>query len=259
MRRAAAALALCLAVCACDKKDEAAGSSGPSQAPAASSVVDPTVASWHFAIDAKGVTHIDMPGGKEHILADTSAAGGTFDVVPHDLAKSRGVVRVDLATLTTHTFGNDDDASQTRHARTWLEAVVDGKTNEQMRWAELAIRSVDGLSATDIGKVTPKTVGGEDLRELTATLHGDLQIHGHTVPKDAVVDVTFRYPSGAPADSKPTRLDIKSKQPLHVVLKEHDVHPRDPAGKALAWTTSLLSKVAETADVTVELGAAPAP
>jgi hypothetical protein len=42
-----------------------------------------------------------------------------------------------------------------------------------------------------------------------------------------------------------------------VVLKEYEVQPRDPGGKALAWTTSLLSKVAETADVTFDLGAVP--
>jgi hypothetical protein len=73
------------------------------------------------------------------------------------------------------------------------------------------------------------------------------------------VEATFRYPSGAAADSRPTRIDIKSQQPMHIVLKDHDVHPRDPAGKALAWTTALISKVAETADVSVDLGAAPAP
>jgi len=278
MRRAAAALALLLAATACDKKDDgpappaantpAAATSAkvtpadPGATPPGAltaSAVDPGVPSWRFAIDAKGVTRIDMPGGKEHIKADTSAAAGTVDIAPHDLAKSRGLVRVDLATLATHTFGNDDDASQTRHARTWLEAVVDGKTNEVERWADFAIRSVDGLSATDVSTVAPKTEGGEDLRTVTATLHGDLRIHDHTVPKDAVVDVTFRYPAGAPADSKPTRIDIRSRQPMHIVLKDHDVHPRDPAGKALAWTTALISKVAETADVTVDLGAAPAP
>jgi hypothetical protein len=278
MRRAAAALALLLAAAACDKKDDAPpapSTTTPSAAAAAkvtpgapattppgaltASPVDQGVASWRFAIDPKGVTRIDMPGGKEHIKADTSAAAGTVDIALHDLGKSRGLIRVDLSTLSTHTFGNDDDASQTKHARTWLEAVVEGKVNEDERWADFAIRSVDGLSATDISTVASKVGGGEDLRTVTATLHGDLRIHDHTVPKDAVVDATFRYPSGAAADSKPTRIDIRSKQPMHIVLKDHDVHPRDPAGKALAWTTALISKVAETADVSVDLGAAPAP
>jgi hypothetical protein len=192
-------------------------------------------------------------------MGDTTAAAGTVDVVVKDLAQSRGLVRVDLSTFATHTFGNDDDETQTRHARTWLEAVVDGKTNEDMRWADFAIRSIDGLSATDATKVAPTKDGGDDVRTVTMTVHGDLLVHGHKVQKDDVVEVSLRYPSGAAADSKPTRIQIKSKEPMRVVLKEHDVRPRDPAGKALDWTTKLISKVAETADVTFDLAATPAP
>ena len=71
--------------------------------------------------------------------------------------------------------------------------------------------------------------------------------------------MAFHYPSGAAADSQPTRLEIKSKQPLRVVLKEHDVRPRDTAGAVLEWTTRLISKVAETADITLDIGATPRP
>jgi hypothetical protein len=90
------------------------------------------------------------------------------------------------------------------------------------------------------------------------TVHGELLVHGHKLPKDAAVDVAFHYPAGAAADSKPSRIEIKSKQPLRVVLKEHDVRPRDTAGAVLEWTTRLISKVAETADITVDIGATPA-
>jgi hypothetical protein len=242
----------------CGKKDDAAP-----LAPAASALVastaDPTAATWHYVLDAKGTAHVEMPGLTEHLTGDTSATAGTLDVSPHDLAQSRGLVRVDLSTFTTHTFGNDKDADQTRHARTWLEAVVDGKTNEDMRWADYAIRSIDGLSSSDLAKVAPTKDGDGEVRTVTMTTHGDLRIHGRQVQKDDVVTVSFRYPSGAAADAKPTRIEVKPKQPIRVVLKEYDVRPRDPEGKALAWTTSLISKVAETADVTFELGAAPAP
>jgi hypothetical protein len=50
---------------------------------------------------------------------------------------------------------------------------------------------------------------------------------------------------------------IKSRQPLRIVLKEVDVQPRDTVGALTAWTTSLISKVAEFADVTVDLSATP--
>jgi len=45
---------------------------------------------------------------------------------------------------------------------------------------------------------------------------------------------------------------------MRVVLKEVDVQPRDTVGQLTAWTTNLVSKVAEYADVTVTLSAAPA-
>jgi hypothetical protein len=128
-----------------------------------------------------------------------------------------------------------------------------------MRWAEFAVRSVDGASASDLSSVPATRDGGDDVRTVTMTVHGDVLIHGHRVQKDDVVEAAFRYPSGAASDSQPTRVDIKSKEPMHVVLKELDVRPRDPAGQLLDWTTKLISKVAETADVTVALGATPAP
>ncbi|HZU82216.1 MAG TPA: hypothetical protein VE987_04835 [Polyangiaceae bacterium] len=230
----------------------------PTASALTASAADSTTAVWHYVIDPKGVAHVDMPGLNEHIKAEATGAAGALDIVGSDLAQSRGLVRVDLSTLTTHTFGDENkDATQTKHARTWLEAVVDGKTNEGMRWAEFAIRSVDGLSATDVKAVAPTKVGGDDLRTVTMTVHGDLLVHGHKLPKDDVVQVSFRYPAGAPAGSKPTRIDVESKQPMRVILKEHDVSPRDPAGQLLAWTANLVSKVAETADVTVALSAMP--
>jgi hypothetical protein len=253
--RALALLGAC-ALAGCSKRDEPSG-----VAPTASALVaarpDPAVASFRFALDGKSTTHVDMPGLKEHIQADTTAATGWLEVTPADLSRSTGLVRVDLSTFATHTFGSEKDATQTEHAKTWLEVTVGGQTNEDMRWAEYAIRSVDGLSATDLSKVTLTHQEGGDRRLVTMTVHGDLRIHGRKVPKDDVVEVEFRYPVRAAPDAKIAGVQVKSKQPLHVVLKEFEVEPRDPAGKALAWTTSLLSKVAETADVTFDFGAVP--
>jgi hypothetical protein len=229
-------------------------------APAASSLVASAPAgeadAWHYTVDSKSTAHVELAGLKEHIKGDTTAAAGTLDVIPRDLAQSRGLVRVDLSTFSTNTFGNEDDHTQTRHARTWLEAEVGDKINEEMRWA---VRSIDNLSATDLTMVAAVKNGLDDMRSVSMTVHGDLLVHGRKVDKDDMVEVSFRYPAGAPADSKPERIEIKSKQPLQVVLKEHDVRPRDPAGQVLAWTTKLLAKVAETADVTVDVSATPLP
>jgi hypothetical protein len=254
----AAGLAVATQPLACRKKGDEV-----KLAPAATSLAPSTSeagagGTWRYAVAPSGSVHVDLPGLKEHITGEATTLDGAIEIVPTDLAQSRGQVRVDLSTFSTTTFGTDKDALQTKHARTWLEVQVGDELNEDMRYAEFAIRSVDGLSASDVTHVAPTHEGLDDVRAVTLTVNGDLLIHGHRVPKDDVVDVVFYYPAGAPADSKPTRLQITSKAPMRVVLKEHDVRPRDPAGQILSWTTSLISKVAETADVTIRLGALPA-
>lgn len=210
-----------------------------------------------YDVDPASKTSIDMPGVKEHITADTTAAAGHVDVDLMNLANSRGEVKVDLTTLSTHTFKDDRDASQSNHARNWLQvgdvATADEKKANQ--YAVFALQSLAGISSADVSKVAPAKEGAEDIRTITATVHGDFLVHGHKAAKDVPVEVKFHYPSGAAADSKPTKIDIKSTSPLKVTLKEHDVHPRDAVGKLADWTTSLVSKVAENADVTLDLHA----
>jgi hypothetical protein len=249
--------AFCALAIGCSKNDDP-GAPAPAASALAVSRTD-AATTWHFVVDPKGSTHIEMPGLQENIRGETTAASGTLDVVPGDLASSRGMIRVDLSTFATRTFGTEKDETQTKHARTWLEVVVDGKTNDEMRWADFAIRSIDALSASDLAKVPPAREGSDDVRRVTMTVHGELLLHGHKVQKEATVEAAFQYPGGAGLNAKPLHVELKSKQPMRVVLKEHDVRPRDPAGKIAAWSTSLVAKVAETADVTVDLTATPSP
>lgn len=215
-----------------------------------------------FVVDASGKTTIDMPGLKEDIKADTTAATGSLAVDTANLANSRGEVKIDLSTLATHTFDDaEKNASQTRHARTWLEAVVDGKASEAHRWAVFAVRAVDDLSAMDLSTVARSRDGKDEVRVVTATVHGEVLVHGHKVNRDVPVVLTFRYPPEAAPSSgaSPVALRIQTRQPMRLVLKEHEIVPRDPIGTALQWTATLVSKVAQTADVSVDLTATSAP
>lgn len=231
-------------------------------APAASSLASSTVAPAAgvtvFSVDPTGKTTVDMPGLKEHIKADTTGAAGNLDVDLHNLANSRGEVKIDLSTLTTHTFDEaDKNAKQTEHARTWLQVATDGKIDESNRWAAFAVRSLDDLSAADVSSVAARPAGNDELRVVTAVVHGEALLHGHKVVRDVPVELTFRYPPGSTPTGTPRALEIKTRQPMRVVLKEHEIVPRDPIGAALEWTASLLTKVAETADVGVDLTATP--
>jgi hypothetical protein len=243
------AVALCTAA-ACSKEHDydvpASSSLAPPETP-------PVAMTWRYVVAPQSTTHVDMTGAKQHIQGGTSAATGSLDIVGNDLPQSRGSVMVDLSTFSTNTFGNQDDAAQTKQAQSWLEAA-----KPPMRWASLAIRSIDGLSASDVSKVTPTKDGSDDVRTVTMTVHGDLLLHGSKVEEDCPVDIRFRYPSGAAADSKPARIEITSKEPMRVVLKDVNVQPRDAHGKLGQWTADLLAKVAPSADVTVSLVATPA-
>ncbi len=214
-----------------------------------------------YGIDPKGKTSISMPAPKEHIKAITEAASGILEVDLTSLGNTRGEVKVDVTTLSTHTFGNDDDAAQTKHALTWLEVgeAATPEQREKYRWVVYAIRSVDAVSASDITKVAPAKEGSDDVRTVILTAKGDLLLHGHKVEsREAQLEARLHYPAGAAPDSKPTLIEIKSKQPLHVVLGEHDVKPRDAVGKLAQGSFSLLgTKVAETADVTIDFKATP--
>lgn len=255
-----AVLSVGLLSAGCSKPDaapavaESASALASSQAPANAMVVK-------YKLAADGKTSIDMPAPNEHIKADTSASEGTLDVDLMNITNTRGEVKIDLTTLSTHTF---DDASknsaQTEHAHNWLEIgkLVTPDVANANKYVVYAIRSIDGASATDVTKIAPTKEGSDDVRTVTLTSHGEVLLHGHKANKDANLEVKLHYPAGAPADSHPTKIEISTKQPFHIVLAEHDVKPRDNFGKLATASFNLLgTKVAETADVTFTLTATP--
>jgi hypothetical protein len=265
----AAALSLSfVGLLGCNDKDK--NPPEPKLAPSASvlapSTAAPTDKIVKLSIDPASKSSIDMPAPKEHIKADTTAAAGNLDIDVVNLANSRGDVKVDLSTLTTKTFDSaDQNATQTGHARCWLEVAdcehqkLEDALKTSNKYADYAIRSIDGLSATDLSKVPPTKDGPDDVRTVTMTTHGELLIHGHKVDREAQIEVTFHYPSGGPPD-KPSSVVVKTKTPLHVVLAEHDVKPRDDTGKIAKAAFHLLgTKVADSADISLEIRAVPQP
>ncbi len=265
MKRAiVAAMTVAIGLVACDDKKATTAPVASSLAP--STPAPTTNKTLKFAIDPRSATTIDMPAPKEHIKAVTAGAMGTIEVDPMNLANTRGEIKADMLSLTTKTF--DDaakDKSQTTHARTWLEVAdgEEGKLDDSVknanRWAVYAIRSIENLSATDLIKIAPTKAGADEVRTVTATTRGELLLHGHKVDRDADVEVAFHYPVGGAAD-KPSSLTIKSKKPFRATLSDYDVKPRDGFGKIAKGAFNLIgTKVAEVADVSLDLRATPQP
>ncbi len=252
------AIAAVLVACKDEKKSEVV--LAPSASALAPSTTSMSAASMKFTV-TKGKTTIDMPAPSEHIKAETSDASGDLQVDLSKLGETRGLVKVDVSKLSTKTFDDSKkNESQTEHARTWLEAS--DKLPEDVRtknkYAEFAIRSVSDLSATDLAKVAAKTEGAEDVRTVTLTAKGEFLIHGRKVDREVKLEAAFHYPKGAAADAKPTSVIVKTREPMKVVLAEHDIKPRDDGGKIAQKAFNILGvKVADVASVSLEIQASP--
>jgi polyisoprenoid-binding protein YceI len=179
---------------------------------------------------------IDAP--LEKIKGRSTKVRGSLDLDPMNLVMSKGQIEVDLDDLRTETFTDDEkNKAQTGHSRNWLEigSDVDAKRREENRWARFTIKSVEQVSQPKASPGTPVT--------LRAT--GDMWIHGVTSPKTVTATVTFDGPPDAP-----TSVHVTTTAPISVSLKEHDVKPRDLAGKFLAGA---LEKIGQKIDDAVQI------
>jgi hypothetical protein len=203
------------------------------------------------ATAAAGATRLTIaPGGTASFLIDaplekikgqSSKLRGYIDVDSHDLRATRGMIEVDLDDLTTSTFDDaDKNKTQTGHAHNWLEIGSDvaAARREENRWARFTIKSIQELPAGAVAAAE-----GERVAAVEAS--GDFWMHGVTAAKTVRVELAFSGPADAPSAVR-----FKTSAPLRVSLREHDVKPRDLAGKFLAGA---LEKVGQKIDDTVQV------
>ncbi|HKQ69425.1 MAG TPA: YceI family protein [Polyangiaceae bacterium] len=242
-----ATLASLVFAAACSKDEPAAGKRAP---PAPSTVVAASAGQKRFEFGPDGKTTFLIDAPLEKIKGRSTKARGTLIVDPQDLKATRGTVEVDLDALKTETF--DDAAknkSQTEHAHNWLEVGegVDPKQREQNRYARFTVKAIEQLSAGKLAEIEVKN--GE--RTVTVRAAGDLWLHGVTSPKTAVLTVAFAGPAEAP-----TSLHLVSNEPLSVSLQEHDVKPRDLAGKFLSGALQQIGqKIDDRVQISLDLTA----
>lgn len=245
-----------LSLVACDNKPSAP------LAPSASALAPAekrSEAAKTFDIDTAGskVTFLmTAPIEKIHGEAADSAKGQLF-IDPADIAKTSGLIQIDLDKLVLYQQKRADEQGeygervksdkQNEHAKTWLEISSDAPADQRElnRWVEYRIDKVIETSATDVNKLS----GAE--RKITATVEGDLRVHQRKVKKQAKVEATFKYDG-----DKPVSVTIKTTAPVVVDLDAHDVRPRELFGKLAQKTLSDMgSKVAKEAPIELELSA----
>jgi polyisoprenoid-binding protein YceI len=221
-----------------------------------------------FVVEATGGElgfDMDAPIEKIRGRVPPSALSGEIFVDPSDLARTTGLVHVDLRELELFQRKADEEGkpfgeetkndTQNQHAREWLEIGADAPADALAKNAliEFSLREIKDLSATDLGKLT----GAE--RKVTFTATGDFLLHQRKASKSVKLEATFAYAGDATA-SGPTSVRVKSLEPLEIGLDEYDVHPREGFGKLAAKTLQALSpKVAKAAAVHLEFTAKLAP
>jgi YceI-like protein len=228
------------------------------------------------AVTAAGATLVvDAPSSSVKFLMDSplekidgdapGAASGELSVELDDLAKSSGLVKVDLDKLSLYQqkrpSGNGayeertKNPLQNKHARDWLELVPhEGEvTAEQVAQNRTAEFRIEKLTPSAQG---PSALAGAE-RKITADVAGTLRLHGRQLPMTTKVELTFRYEG-----DKLVSLGVKNTEPFAIDLEKFEIHPRDGAGKLVksiteTIATTLKGKVKSEAPVFVELTAKP--
>lgn len=218
---------------------------------------------------------VDGPSSSVKFLMDSplekidgdapGSASGELSVDPSDLAKTTGLIKIDLDKLTLYQQKRPDGTGayqertknplQNKHARDWLQLEVhEGETTAeqvaQYRSAELRIEKVEP-SVNSVASLS----GAE--RKLTATVSGTLRLHGRQEAKSAKVELTFHY-----AGDKLASVGVKTLEPFVINLERFEIHPRDSAGKLVksiteTIATQLKGKLKSEAPVVIELTVKP--
>ena len=238
---------------ACSKEEPSAARTAPpaASAPAQAAAAAPAAGQRRFEI-AEGTATFLIDAPLEKIKGRSTKVRGTLDVDPSNLKTGKGQIEVDLAELKTETFGDaEKDTSQTGHARNWLEigSDVEQKRRDENRWVRFTIKAIDDANPTKLAAAEAKN--GQ--RAVTVQATGDLWLHGATSSKKVNVALTLDGPPEAP-----TSLRIVTTQPLKISLKEHDVKPRDLAGKFLSGALEKIGqKIDDTVQISLDLTAKP--
>ncbi len=212
-------------------------------APPTASLSQPSVGATRFSVANTGTASFLIDAPLEKIKGHSGKVRGEITLDPADLMTTRGEVDVDLMDLVTETFDDaGKNATQTGHAHNWLEIGddVEATRREENRFARFTIRSVENVSSK-LADAPEKN--GE--RTVMVSARGELWVHGVTSPRAIKLSASFQGPPAAP-----TALHVTTIEPLALSLKEHDIKPRDVAGKFL---NGALEKVGKKIDDVVQI------
>jgi hypothetical protein len=231
-----------------------------------------------LSIAERSETSFVLTAKEGRVEGSFRVARGELAADLHDLGRTRGTVRVDLASVMVQgapSGGEDRMAAET--AQNWLGvgASVPEAEREKHRWARFSIDQVENLSvrtphqgkrpprAPPVSAAGAQSVTGaeaDETRTVDLDARGRLLLHGYEVELRVPVSLCFHYQGPPKAGQGPTRVDITTRTAVTVSLDAHDIKPRDPAGNLLPRDLRLLgTRIGREASVSARLTAYPAP
>lgn len=187
---------------------------------------------------------------------------GQLTIDLSDLTKTRGIIKVDLLAIQSHTFGDPSkNVKQTEHMKNWFEIGADVTQEKRKinRYAIFDITKINSSNPKGLSEASPlpsDKIG--TARAFQVKADGTITVHGITKPKTVDLDVVIYdiNPEGEFYKEAKRLAIIKSKFPLQVSLKEHGVKPRDTTGKFLAKALNIIGlKIADIAEISFDLRA----
>ena len=241
------------------------------------------VARYSLAPDS--AVRVTLHTREAKVAGEIRGITGQLDVDLLDLARTRGTVRVDVASILV-TVADEPWPSReaTTEARNWLDlgASKPEVERELNRWAEFVIAEIREPSARaahegrrakrrPLPPPTSQTAqqpaaaaadggppAGGEIREVTFEARGALSLHKYRVERTVLMRARFHYSGPAAAGSKPSRIVFETRKPLTLSLAAYDIKPRDGAGTFVSRDLRLLgTKVARDARTTLTLIAIP--
>jgi hypothetical protein len=225
-----------------------------------------------YRVDERCQLAVELPAREATPRAVVRVTRGELDVDLMDLARTRGTVDVDVASILMQSDEDAGAADPSSEARAWLDIgdLRPEAERERLRWATFSIATISEPSASAAhegkrqappplaaadGAATDAEVSGED-RMVTATISGTLSLHGFRVERSLRARALFHYAAAAVAGAVPTSIRLELVRPLSISLVTHDIKPRDASGTFLAQKSKELGvRVGKEAKVSGSLGA----
>jgi len=203
-----------------------------------------------------------LPAKEAAARGSVGGLGGAFTVELGDWGRTRGTVLFDLATLTVAADRGGDDPERTLEAANWLGLgnEVPNDERRKRRFGRFEIDALHELSAArlDVRKAIATTDGKARVLTVRAVAVGRLVIRNLAVTRRVPIEIDFRFGPVAQADESPSAIVVRLRAVENVPLAEHDIAPRDAAGKAVLAGNTLLGRViGKTALVSGEIALRP--